>query len=426
MAALLIASREHNLHRVISYHHTIERAQRFAASLSQAASLWKADLAVEAHAVWGAQPSSTRTLLLDLLQEADNRRLTVVSNCRCLTEGVNVPALDGIGIIDPKQRPIEIVQALGRIMRIPPSHANPVGSVVVPLLLKDGENPHEALLGSEFRKLAQVIAALRAHDERLEARCANWVQERSAPQMSQKWFSILPHRVGPELLSAIETRVIMSGLGLMKPPLTREKVLEFADKYFALHGKYPGVESKPLEEMGDETWQRFHLALRFGHRGFPGGSSLYQLLVESGRKVAPLNLNEAAVLDYADIYFERFKEWPTAKSPALSEMGSDTWAKYNDALRNCHRGMTAGTTLHKFLIAHGRRAEKIKLSEEKIVEWAKAFQRIYGKLPNSKSPSIPEMGSECWNALNQNLHAGGRGFPGGSSLPAVFRKHGLK
>jgi len=68
------------------------------------------------------------------------------------------------------------------------------------------------------------------------------------------------------------------------PPLTEAEVLRLADLHFQRTGKYPYYNDGPVADAPGETWAAFDMALRYGRRGFPGGSSLAKLLSAAGRK----------------------------------------------------------------------------------------------------------------------------------------------
>ena len=95
-------------------------------------------------------------------------RALLLSNARCLTEGVDVPALDAVAFLAPKRSDIDIVQAVGRVMRTAPGKS--VGYVVLPVLVPEGKlmESAEVLDGSDFKQVFRVLRALRSHDERLD------------------------------------------------------------------------------------------------------------------------------------------------------------------------------------------------------------------------------------------------------------------
>ena len=98
--------------------------------------------------------------------EASTRILT---NARCLSEGVDIPALDAVLFLAPRQSEVDIVQAVGRVMRR--AEAKDKGYIVIPVLVPDGQTlrSEEFLKGSNFQQVWKVCRALRAHDERFDA-----------------------------------------------------------------------------------------------------------------------------------------------------------------------------------------------------------------------------------------------------------------
>jgi superfamily II DNA or RNA helicase len=164
--ATLIAVRraidELGLTRAITFHHTIARARGFAHALSQielAASL------PDAEHISGAMSVDERERVLHILNEPD--RPTVVTNARCLTEGIDVPSLDAVAFVDPRSSAVDIVQAVGRVMRRAPGKER--GYVIVPVFLRQADlaDPEAAVESSAFARVLDVLRALRAHDPEL-------------------------------------------------------------------------------------------------------------------------------------------------------------------------------------------------------------------------------------------------------------------
>ena len=89
----------------------------------------------------------------------------LLSNARCLGEGVDVPSIDGVAFIDPRRSTIDIVQALGRAIRKAPDKK--LGTIVLPVFLSEDEDPDQVLDESAFKHVWDVLKALRAHDEAL-------------------------------------------------------------------------------------------------------------------------------------------------------------------------------------------------------------------------------------------------------------------
>ena len=89
---------------------------------------------VTAEHISGAMSMADRQRVLARLK--DPERPTVVTNARCLTEGIDVPSLDAVAFVDPRSAPVDIVQAVGRVMRI--AEGKELGHVIVPVFLTRG------------------------------------------------------------------------------------------------------------------------------------------------------------------------------------------------------------------------------------------------------------------------------------------------
>ncbi|MHB1582499.1 MAG: DEAD/DEAH box helicase [Acidimicrobiales bacterium] len=92
----------------------------------------------------------------------------VLTNARCLTEGVDVPALDAVIFTNPRASQIDVVQAVGRVMR--QAEGKRYGYVIIPVPVPSDQDPEQVLDDHKgYRVVWQVLQALRAHDDRFEA-----------------------------------------------------------------------------------------------------------------------------------------------------------------------------------------------------------------------------------------------------------------
>lgn len=92
----------------------------------------------------------------------------IVSNVRFLTEGIDVPTLDAVIFLAPKKSQVDIVQAVGRIMR--KSENKDYGYIILPVVIPSGETPETVLDNNkQYEAVWQIINALRSVDERFEA-----------------------------------------------------------------------------------------------------------------------------------------------------------------------------------------------------------------------------------------------------------------
>ncbi|WP_224701588.1 DEAD/DEAH box helicase [Devosia aquimaris] len=123
----------------------------------------------ELNHVDGTFNAKSRTTLLDWLKdEAEENTCRILSNARCLSEGVDVPALDAIMFLHPRKSQIDVVQSVGRVMRR--AEGKKMGYVILPVGIPAGMSPEEALNNNEKYKVVwQILNALRAHDDRFDA-----------------------------------------------------------------------------------------------------------------------------------------------------------------------------------------------------------------------------------------------------------------
>ena len=104
---------------------------------------------------------------VQLLQEFRNAPSALVTNARCLTEGVDVPNVDAVLFADPRKSLIDIVQAVGRALRKNRDKPDKTGYVLLPILVEDGQSLDEFLNSTAFKEVGRVLATLSTHDERI-------------------------------------------------------------------------------------------------------------------------------------------------------------------------------------------------------------------------------------------------------------------
>lgn len=163
--AVVKAIEETGAKKVITFHTMRKQAEHFASATSHGIKQFLPDF--ELGYVEGNQPVADRRDQLSCLYGSGKG---LVSNAKCLTEGVDLPALDAVVFVNPRRSKVDIVQAVGRAMRKPPHSEKQFGYVVLPVLLERSqtEDLEEACRGTEWEDLVAVVAALRDHDSRLE------------------------------------------------------------------------------------------------------------------------------------------------------------------------------------------------------------------------------------------------------------------
>ena len=126
-------------------------------------------LRCEIEHVDGTFNAKRRGVLLDWLKEdAGEDTCRILTNARCLSEGVDVPTLDAIMFLHPRKSQIDVVQSVGRVMR--KAEGKKMGYVILPVGVPPGVPPEQALNDNDkYRVVWQILNALRAHDDRFDA-----------------------------------------------------------------------------------------------------------------------------------------------------------------------------------------------------------------------------------------------------------------
>ena len=127
-------------------------------------------LEVQLEHVDGKDNAQKRTDKLNWLKDdTDGNVCRVLSNAKCLSEGVDVPALDAVMFLHPRKSQIDVVQAVGRVMR--KAEGKELGYVILPIAVAPGVPPEKALDDNErYRVIWQILNALRSHDESLDGK----------------------------------------------------------------------------------------------------------------------------------------------------------------------------------------------------------------------------------------------------------------
>ncbi|MFD3344389.1 Helicase associated domain protein [Streptomyces anthocyanicus] len=213
-AALLETMSEHRLGRCITFHHRTIEARAFAEGLERVARrLHAADPERHPERVWagwlsGEQDQEVRGERLRVFGARAGR--AVMSNCRVLGEGVDVPSVDSVALIDPKGSAVDIVQAIGRALRQKPDQGK-LATLIVPIFLGEDERPEDMPYSASYRPLVKVLSGLRAHDERA-------VEMLAAPQENLKRAEPVPSWLGEEPEEGGEENRLLLRFGTRRDP----------------------------------------------------------------------------------------------------------------------------------------------------------------------------------------------------------------
>jgi len=158
----------YGIRKAFCFHNRVQSASRFVDShlpdsFPSVLNKMKPDLDYVALHISGEMSTATRSRIL---REFRMSPRGVVSNARCLGEGVNVPIVDAVFFADPRRSVIDIVQATGRALRQSPGKDR--AYIIIPVLVKEDEDPEAILEDSRFDVVWKVLSAMASQDERLD------------------------------------------------------------------------------------------------------------------------------------------------------------------------------------------------------------------------------------------------------------------
>lgn len=165
--ATVKASRKHDLHRLIAYHSTVSQSREFTHTLARVAAVLDPERTLYAAHVDGNTKSVVREQALGALRDTPEGTWSVVTNARVLTEGIDVPELDGVVFAAPRKSEVDVAQIVGRALRT--GKRTEPSVILVPVLVEEGQDAEEAISGSSFDVPFQIMRSMRRVDSRITA-----------------------------------------------------------------------------------------------------------------------------------------------------------------------------------------------------------------------------------------------------------------
>jgi predicted helicase len=215
-----------------------------------------ARVTVKAQHIDGTMNAPQRDALLQWLKdEPQEKECRVLTNVRCLSEGVDVPSLDAVLFLSPRNSQIDVVQSVGRVMRKAPGKK--YGYIIIPVVIPAGIDANEALDDNErFKVVWTVLNALRAHDDRFNATVNKIELNKKKPD------NIIVGRIGGV---AYDKRDDIETVAGASNQLARQLTLQFEELQGVIFGRM-------VQKVGDrhywEQWAKSvgEIAVRFTER----------------------------------------------------------------------------------------------------------------------------------------------------------------
>jgi len=321
--------------------------------------------------VEGDMSVAQRQLRLDVLANPRQDLVRVLYSARCLTEGIDTPAMDGIVFLDHRRSVVDVAQGGGRCLRLPPDWDGqgdpPLAYIVIPFFVP-GDGDRETVRKSEsFSRMVEILQAMKSHDERLEA----WIDRVALDPSVASSGQEAPVDMGG--LSDLSVRDIVSAVRLetqagqderRAPPLDEQEIVRWAQGWHEDWGRWPTKHWEPPKNWEgtpeqwrmatpyagrEEKWKYLNLCLSIGRRGLPGGSSLAKLLRHLKKR--PETVSERQIRSWARAFFEEVGRWPNRHDgPTLKYSGYDvSWKGWDRALDRGLYGLPGGSSLSQLL-----------------------------------------------------------------------------
>ena len=397
--ALAKAMRRYGLRRTISFHRSVARAKRFRGVvetlMDRFSNATRPSGSIDARHVNGTMTTAERAHILSLLARLDHADRMLVTNAKCLGEGIDVKAVDSIVFADPRRSRIEVVQAVGRAIR---RSRDKVSTVVIPVPMPTEADPAEVFASSEWGVVWQVLSALRSHDARL----------------GDEIDAIAAHRVLQGSVGAVPTRIVLDlpGFRVSLPEVEKAftaKVVDYVGDSFS-------VGLAVCRAYNDEYGSIAGVKVQETYRGFPIGSWL-----NNRRHQGILSPDRIAALDELGMLWEPLEEgWE--KSLAIcrayrDEHGSIAGVKHLES----YKGYPIGYWLHtrrQFRKRGLLSADRIAALDELGMVWdardrawqeglamCRAYRDEYGSIAGVKVKETYR-GFRIGNWLNNRRHKG--------------------
>ena len=162
--AIKRAIKKHKIKKIFSFHSSVKRSESF--TTSRIEGIRNQIPTIISNHIDGSYKLEDRENILKSFKQS---KLSIISNVRCLVEGVNVPEVDAVVFTTPKESLIDIIQAIGRSLRKRQNKKKKYGYVILPIYLdlKNKEKISKNLEKNNFDLIADIINALREHDEEI-------------------------------------------------------------------------------------------------------------------------------------------------------------------------------------------------------------------------------------------------------------------
>jgi len=239
---------KYSIKRIFTFHKSVATAKSFTEKGSEGICRQLPEF--NTFHVNGKMPTSVRETIMN---EFKHSEFSVISNARCLTEGVDLPAVDMVAFMSPKKSKVDIVQATGRAMRKDPHNPEKtLGYILVPLYLEiaTGEGVEDAVNKADFGEVWNILQALQEQDDVLTEIIRQMTEDKGKyGRLKNNKFSGIVETLGIDIslntLSKSITVLCIERLGLTWD-LRYGELIKYKEQFGDCNVPYVWPGNKPL------------------------------------------------------------------------------------------------------------------------------------------------------------------------------------
>ena len=249
--SLIKSFKKYNTKKILSFHTRIKSAKTFAnefKNLNEIGYL-KSKGINDFWTSWieGGMSSFDKKNLISQFKENSNKIFSLLTNAKCLTEGIDVPKIDTICFLDPKQSQVDIAQAVGRVMR--KVKGKSMGNLIIPIPITNKENIEESLYKSQYREIFAVTNAMKDHDDELKEILEEYKKGLGKKTSNKKTLGKivldLPENVTENFYQELKLRIVDRTTSLSKTMISL--IADYKKKYN--HLKFSKKDKKPFDKL---------------------------------------------------------------------------------------------------------------------------------------------------------------------------------
>ena len=434
---LLKAIKDYDLKRVISFHSRVSRAEAFSEDINEV-SKWIGHDHRPSGELWsdfvsGAMPTDRRRQKLDHLKALSQNQRGLLSNARCLSEGVDVPSLDGVAFIDPRGSQVDIIQAVGRAIRL--SQNKKFGTIILPVFIAAGEDAPSAIEASNFKPIWDVLNALKSHDDELSYELDAMRTELGKRSGSSAKFSDLskievdlPSSVNSSFADSLCTYLVERAtdswsfwFGLLLSYVEKNATAWVPSTYVSPEGyklgNWVSTQRKILEDTGSInprrsmidklpgwSWDPFNDKWEIGYKHLLKFYDEFRHL-HVGTYKFPDNGYKLGV--WVAAQRENFSELSSSRKQKLEEVPGWTWDPIEDLWNIGYEELLSYIKVHGSSIVPNRYVTKGRF---KLGEWILSQRRKVGTLSKSRVDKLTELPKWSWDPINEQWDTSFKAF----------------